>query len=165
MGQIIRFPFLSGVYPSQSTDLDGAEAVLLIGLRWWVEDARRRQDPLPRLRHGMDLAGIPDAAASMDALMSITAREAQRPPAIHGPCCDCLSLDETHLLHAASLAQAGDSGRAERVLRTALLTAQGAEMALGPLHSIGRLFSAARLLLRRRSAPGTTDREPAAALH
>jgi hypothetical protein len=51
-----------------------------------------------------------------------------------------------------------DSARAEHVLRNALLSAQGADMALGPLQGIGLLFSAARLLLRRRQAHAMTQR-------
>ena len=57
-----------------------------------------------------------------------------------------------HLLHAASLAQAGESGLAERALRTALLSSSGAEFALGPLEGLGELFTETRLLFRRRQA-------------
>jgi hypothetical protein len=64
-----------------------------------------------------------------------------------------VSEDEKRLLHAASLAQASNTSRAERVLRHALLSAQGAEFALGPLEGIGELFAAARLFLRKRSLP------------
>ena len=150
MGQVIRFPATSDTYPPLSTDLEEPEAVLLVGLRWWVHAVRQGQNPVPGLARSMEIAGAPDAALSVDALMSIAARTAQRSLEIHAPRFDCLSLDETRFLHAASLTQAGDSVRAERVLRTVLLTAQGADMALGPLQGIGRLFSAARLFLRRR---------------
>ncbi len=156
MAHIIRFPTTSDLYPARSPDLEEPEAVLLLGLRWWVADVREHVNPLPRLRHGMGLAGASDAAVSIDALMSIIGGTARRPLEVHGPGCDCLSADEQQMLHAASLVQAGDSPRAEQVLRTALLSAQGADMALGPLQGIGRLFSAARLLLRRRRAPACT---------
>jgi hypothetical protein len=54
------------------------------------------------------------------------------------------------LLHAASLAQAGETPRAERALRHALLSAQGAEFAIGPLEGLATLFTEASLRLRRR---------------
>jgi hypothetical protein len=165
MGQVIRFPTPLDAYPSNSSDLDDAEGILLLGLRWWVKDGRHRQDPLPRLRHGMDLAGTPESAQSVDALMSIAARTTRRSLEIHGPRCQCLSLDETQMLHAASLVQGGEDACAERVLRMALLTAQGADMALGPLRGIGRLFAAARLLLRRRPAPAEVAFDHPTTLH
>jgi hypothetical protein len=34
MGQIIRLPILE--YPTSTADLDPAECVLLIAVRWWV---------------------------------------------------------------------------------------------------------------------------------
>jgi hypothetical protein len=64
-----------------------------------------------------------------------------------------LSDDEKHLLLAVSLTQAGDSDMAENVLRTTLLSAQGAELALGPLEGLSALFAKARLLLSRRRFP------------
>jgi hypothetical protein len=57
-----------------------------------------------------------------------------------------LSADETHLLHAASLAQTGENALVERALRTALPWASGAELGLG------ELFAKARLLFNRRRA-------------
>jgi hypothetical protein len=59
--------------------------------------------------------------------------------------------------HDAQHAQR-DSARAEAALRTALLSAQGADMVLGPLQGIGSLFSAACLLLRRRQLQAATLR-------
>lgn len=45
--------------------------------------------------------------------------------------------------------QTGESKMAERALRMALLSAQGAEFALGPLRGLGELFAEAKLLFRR----------------
>jgi hypothetical protein len=42
---------------------------------------------------------------------------------------------------------------AERVLRTTLLSAQGAEFAIVPLTGLGELFAQARLFLCRRRLP------------
>ena len=57
------------------------------------------------------------------------------------------------LLYAAGAAQGGDSALAERVLRTTLLSASGAEFALGPLEGLGALFTQVRLCFTRRRAP------------
>jgi hypothetical protein len=57
------------------------------------------------------------------------------------------------LLNAARLVQTGQSKMAERALRTALLSAQGAEFALGPLQGLGELFAEAKLFFRWRRSP------------
>jgi hypothetical protein len=154
MGQIIRFPVAPAGYPDYATDLDPAECVLLIAIRWWVDSYRHDEDPMPRLCQGLETAGTCDAAYSVDALMAIVARSLQQPIAIHCPRCPRLSNDEGHLLHAASLAQAGDGRLAEKALRAALLSAQGAEFALGPLQGLGELFAEAGLFFRRRRPSG-----------
>ena len=153
MGQIIRLPVSLTEYPDTSLALDTAECVLLIAIRWWVADLRERDDPLPRLCQAMDTAGAHDAAFSVDQLMAAVVRFARRPMAIHCPRCPALSADEKHLLKAARLVQAGDCKMAERALRTALLSAQGAEFALGPLQGLGELFAEARLFFRRCASP------------
>ncbi len=156
MGQVIHFPLPASDYPTRATDLDRAESLLLIAIRWWVAAMRTAEDPLPRLSQGLDMAGAREAAFSIDALMGVVARTARRMLTVHCPRCPNLSDDETQLLHAASLAQDGDSPAAERALRHALLSAQGAEFALGPLEGLGTLFTEASLLLRRRR-PRETD--------
>jgi hypothetical protein len=163
MGQIIRLPVFLAEYPDTSTALDPAECVLLSAIRWWVADCRQRDDPLPRLCQAMGTAGVHDAAFSVDKLMAVFVRSARRPMAIHCPRCPGLSEDEKHWLNAASLVQAGESEMAERVLRTALLSAQGAEFALGPLRGLSELFTEARLFLRRRRSPAAVETPTAAA--
>jgi hypothetical protein len=150
MGQIIRFPLPASLYPTQAVDLDKAETVLLIAIRWWVASRREGEDPLPRLFQGLEKAGVHDAAFALDSLMSVVARSARRQIEVHCPRCRQLSDDETQLLHAASLAQAGDSPLAERALNQALMSAQGAEFAMGPLEALTSLFTEASLKLRRR---------------
>ena len=150
MGQIIRLPVIAAGYPETSAGLDPAECVLLSAVRWWVDARRHGDDPMPRLRQGLETAGTRDAAFSVDALMTIVARTVRQPIAIHCPRCPHLSGDEKRLLHVAGLAQAGDRHLAEKALRTALLSAQGAEFALGLLEGVGELFAEARLFFRRR---------------
>jgi hypothetical protein len=72
---------------------------------------------------------------------------------MHSPRCPPMSGDEKYLLHAASLAQADDRPLAETALGTALLSAQRAGCALGPLADLATLFAEARLFLRGRLPP------------
>lgn len=153
MGQIIRLSAAPTVFPDTSTALDPPEHVLLIAIRWWVNASRHDEDPMPRLCRDLETAGSYEAAFSIDALMATLARSVLRPIEVHFPHCPNLSSDEKILLHAAGLAQAGDTPLAEKTLRTALLSAQGAEFALGPLEGIGELFAEARLFFRRRIFP------------
>ena len=159
MGLVVRLPMLAPTepYPDASGALDPPERTLLTAIRWWVSDHRQGDDPLPRLCRTLDISNVHDAAFRVDQLMFVVARCAHRQVAIHCPRCPALSDDEKHLLNAASLAQAGRSDLAERTLRTALLTAQGAELALGPLEGLAELFAEARLLLRRRRTPAADE--------
>jgi hypothetical protein len=151
--------------------LDAAEATLLLAVRRWVADCRRRADPLPRLCEALDAAGADDAAFSVDRLMEVVARTARRPVAVRCPRCPNISGDEQQLLYAASLVQADEGALAERVLRTALLSAQGAAFAIGALEGVAELFRRARLVFTRRwgragesgSAGGMAAWEPALA--
>lgn len=153
MGQIVAFPVPPAPYPDLATDLDTAECVLLIAIRSRVESHRQDEDPIPRLCLSLASAGTPDAAFSIDGLMTVVARTVIRQAEIHCPRCPNLSLDEKNLLLAASRAQAGSRRLAENVLRTALLSGQGAEFAIGPLEGLAELFTQARLFLTRRRLP------------
>jgi hypothetical protein len=150
MGQVLRLDTRSAVYPPNTGALEAAESVFVRALRGWVAAYRRDEDPVPHLCEMMGAAGAHDAAFSVYQLMAVVARTVRRPIAIHCPPCPRLSDDEKCLLHAASLVQAGDGPLAERTLRTALLSASGAEFALGPLEGLGELFAEARLFFRRR---------------
>src|ERR1700712_385237 len=125
MGQIISFPRPQILYPTLTASLHKAECVLLLAIRWWVSCCRTDEDPLPRLRVGLAFAGAADAALSIDGLMTIVERAVRRPVDVRAPRCPDLSHDETNLLQAAGLVQAGHSSLAERVLRTTLLSAPG----------------------------------------
>jgi hypothetical protein len=150
MGQIISLDIRSASYPDNADALDFAETVLLRAVRSWMADWRLGNDPMAGLAAAMQAAGVRDAAFSIDQVMAVLARTAREPVAIHCPHCPGLSHHEKCLLHAASLAQAGASELAERTLRTALLSATGAEFCLGPLEGLARLFAQARLYFRRR---------------
>jgi hypothetical protein len=163
VGQIIQLPSSPAGYPVNSAALDPAERILLSAIRWWVDSYRRDEDPMPRLCQGLEAAGTGDAAFSVDALMAIIARTVRNPIAIHCPRCPHVSDDERHLLHAASLTQAGNGHLAGKALCTALLTAQGAEFALGPLQGLGELFAEAGLFFRQRRSP-VMERTPATAV-
>jgi hypothetical protein len=150
MGQIVAFPIPLKSDPDLATELETAECILLIAVRSWVTAYNEGENPLPRLSRGLETAGAPDAAFPIDDLMTVVARTVTRPVDIHCLRCPRLSPDEKHLLRAASLTQSGDSHLAEKVLRATLLSAQGTELAIGPLEDLGALFSRARLYLSRR---------------
>ncbi len=156
MGQIFHFPVQPTSYPNQSSDLATADCVLLLAMRWWVEDYKAGVDPVPRLQVALENAGATEAAFSIDSLMSIVARTGRRPIAVHCPRCPNLSGDEKQLLHAASLTQACNGTLAGKSLRTALLSAEGAAFAVGALEGIGELFGNARLFFARLATPGLT---------
>ena len=169
MGLIIQFP-INPPYPDHAVALDPAERVLLIAIRGWVEAYRRNEDPLPGLCHGLEAAGPYDAAFSVDALMAILERTIEQPITIHCPHCAHLSDDERHLLHAASLVQAGHNDLAENALRHVPLSPQGAAFALGPLSGLGGLFAEAGLFFRRRRPPAENQMlaapwQPATTIH
>jgi hypothetical protein len=153
MGQVIAFPVHPASYPDLVADLGTADCVLLIAIRWWVEAYRADDDPIPRLCQGLETAGAHDAAFSIDGLMAVVARTGRRPVDVRCPRCTNLSHDEKQLLHAASLAQACDSPLAEQVLRTTLLSAEGAAFAIGSLEGLGELFARARLFFTRCASP------------
>jgi hypothetical protein len=141
MGQVIHLSVPWAAYPATTEALDTAERILLLGVRGWVADYRQSVDPVPRLCEAMRTAGPHDAAFSVDRLMVIIARTARRPVAIHCPHCPHLSRDETSVLYAASLVQAGERRMAERALRTALLSAS--TWAIGRAGSVVRPGQAA----------------------
>ena len=163
MGQLIAFPLPLAPYPDLAADLDTAERALLDAIRWWVESYREGDDPIPRLCQDLHAAGAPDAAFSIDGLMTVAAKTATHSVEIHCPHCPNLSSDEKHLLRAASLAQAAEGHLAEKALRTALLSAQGAKFAISSLESLSQMFLQARLFLSRRRPPAEDRSYPAAA--
>jgi hypothetical protein len=153
MAQIIPFIPMPASYPTRTTLLDAAKRAFLMAIRRWVCGFRRGEDPVPHLCQHLHAAGARDAAFSIDALMAIVARTVRQPVAIHCPQYPHLSTDQTHLMRAACLVQAGESALAERALRTVLLSASSTEFALGALEGLGGLFARASLrFTRRRSA-------------
>lgn len=153
MGQIIQLPLAAAPYPSRSSALGTAECVLLIAVRWWVACYRKGEDPIPRLEQGLEIAGCRDAASAVDGLMATVARTARRQLSIHCPRCPGLSMDEAQLLHAVNLTQVGEPPAAEAFLREAMLSAMGAEFAVGHLEGIAELFAQMRLVFRPRQPP------------
>jgi hypothetical protein len=160
MGQILPFPLAALAYPNRTEDLENAESLLLLSVRWWVAAVRHDEDPAERLELGLAGAGLAAAAAPLDALMQAIVRTARRRIQVNCPRCPAVSADEAQLLDAVSLAQSGEPELATRALTMVLLSTHGAEFALEPLAGIGALFTAAGRLLRRRhrrpSAAGVT---------
>lgn len=154
MGRILPLPPASlPPCPAAAEALDPAEAICLEAIRWWVADMKAGTDPLPRLREGMTRAGAPDATFSLDQFMRVITRSAWRQVGVACPSCPRVSADEQLLLLVAGLAQARETGSAGNILRTSLLSARGAEFAIGPLEGLGRLLAGAGPTFRRRALP------------
>jgi hypothetical protein len=153
MAQIIAFPTQPTPYPDETEDLGTADGLLLLAMRWWVEDYRANADPIPRLRTALHNAGAHNAAFPIDSLMTTVSRVARRTVDMHCPLCPNLSDDEKHLLCAASLVQANNAPSAEKALRAALLSADGARFAVEALEDLTQLFTKARLFFARRVPP------------
>ena len=160
MGQLIHLPIRPPAYPDRSADLDTAECVLLMSIRWWVADRKARIDPLPRLCQALSNAGASDAAFSLDRLMEAIARHPRRQIVVHCPRYASVSDDEKHLLHIASLTQLGERVLAERLLRMTLVTERGAEFAVLSLEDLGEMFAEVGLFLHRRRSPPAGPVEP-----
>jgi hypothetical protein len=136
-----------------------AECILLTAIRRRVDSY---EDPMPGLCQGLETAGTCDAAFSIDTLMATIARTVQQRITIHCPRCPHLSDDERHLLHAASLAQAGDGHLAEKALRSALSRRKAPNSRSVPCGDWGELFAEAGLFFRRRRPPVTDEASSAA---
>jgi hypothetical protein len=156
MGHVIAFPVAPMPYAYLAADLDTAEGVLLVAIRWWVRSHWVGDDPQPRLCQDREAAGAPDASGQVDSLMVTVARAATRPIEMN---CRCrhLTIDEQQLLRVARLVQAAQNELAEKVLRTTLLSADGAALATDTLWDLRALFVRARLFLSRRRARPSED--------
>lgn len=129
------------------SELGKPDALLLLALRWWVEERLAGRSALPRLREAMGRVDAADAAYSVDALMEIILRAARRPVATHMPRCGAVSGDERALLRAAALVQGGWTEEARELLAGDMLAPAGARFALGPLAGLGQVFTSAGLVL------------------
>jgi len=152
MGHIIHLPLSSAAIPNTVAALGAAERLMLMALRTWCADTRLSRDPLPHLLKTMARTNAPEAAFAVDHLMAVTTRTAAATVTIHPPHQDELAPEETSLLNAADLAQAGQAQLAERALRTTLLSAQDAACALVPLQVLGEAFAEASLFFHRTRA-------------
>ena len=134
MGQVIHLTISSAAYPNAINSLERAERTFVQAMRLWFASYRRGDDPVRHLCEVMRAADAHDAAFPIDRLMALIARTARQPIAIYCQRCPHLEM-------------------AARTLRTALLSAHGAEFALSPLEGLGELFAEAKLLFRRRRPP------------
>jgi hypothetical protein len=149
MSLVIRLSAHSVIYADDVARLDPAERVLPIARRWWVADRHRGDDRLPRLYQALNVAGVRDGGLPADQLIRVVVPSARRLIDIGCSPCSHLFDDEKQVLNATSLRQTGKSDVTQRALRTALLSAHGAEFALGPLE----LFARAKRFLCRHAQP------------
>tara|TARA_R110001592_G_scaffold108135_1_gene302479 strand:+ start:253 stop:711 length:459 start_codon:yes stop_codon:yes gene_type:complete len=142
--------------PSTFIELPFGEQLMLWAMRLWMRGLRDGTPDQAILRTGFKLAGVPDAHAVLDGLMTVLTVAATDTIDIRCPQCADISADEHLLMDAiASLQSPGNGGStlfACRLPPAARRT--GMELA-GHLASV---FSGAGLLIRprrRARSPGT----------
>ena len=77
---------------------------------------RKGEDARPRIDHGFQVAGVPEAARDFDQIFDWLDGAAVKPVAIGCFCCKQVSPDEARVLSAIAAAQAGDRERCARLL-------------------------------------------------
>lgn len=153
MGQIIQLAAATTDYPETTDALDAAEGAFLLALRWWVAKRQQNGNALFHVRAALAKAGVARAAFPLDRFMTLAAHSTRRRVMTYCPCTPHVGQDEKQLLYSASLAQNGESDLASRVLRTTMLTTEGAVLALGPLEDLGEQFAQSKLLFQKRTMP------------
>jgi len=77
---------------------------------------RKGEDARPRIDHGFQVAGVPEAARDFDQIFDWLDGAATKPVAIGCFCCKQVSPDEAQVLSAVAAAQAGDRESCARLL-------------------------------------------------
>jgi hypothetical protein len=95
-----------------TADLVDAEVLLLHAIRLWVVSIRLQRCSHERIARHFAEHGVPDAAASLHAILHHTAVAAARQVDVRCPPCRLLSPDEARLLHAVAGAQRSDRSAA-----------------------------------------------------
>src|SRR5262245_11054544 len=98
--------------------LDLPEKLLIWGIRSWVACCKARICPMGPLRLVFSRYNVADAAASVDALLSITAQCAARGIEVHCPSCSQISSDEICVLRAVAAAQVHELDAAKMFLHS-----------------------------------------------
>jgi hypothetical protein len=153
MRQIIQLAAPLSDYPQTIDALDRSEHTFLLAVRCWVAAHQHDDDPVSRARFLLRQMNVEAATASLDRFMMLAARSTWRRVVIYCPCSRDLGRDERQLLYSACLAQNGASELAAQTLQKAMLTTEGAVLALGPLEEIGEHFAKARKPFLWRQAP------------
>lgn len=97
-----------------------ADRLLLWAMRSWVIALKQRVDVAPALQAAFARFNIAECAEMFDALMSVVACGAVRTLAVECVCAGTISEDESRLLAAAALHQAGRGFEARFLLREML---------------------------------------------
>jgi hypothetical protein len=95
-----------------TADLVDAELLLLHAVRLWVVSIRLQRCSHERIARHFAEHGVPDAAASLHAILHHTSVAAARQVDVRCPPCRLLSPDEARLLHAIASAQRSDRSAA-----------------------------------------------------
>ena len=89
------------------TDLPFGEQLFLWAIRLWVQEYNKKTDH-HMVQHGLKLAGVMNAYASLNELMQIIAISAHRQVEINCPACNEVSIDEHMLLDAIAFWMTGE---------------------------------------------------------
>jgi hypothetical protein len=101
---------------SATRDLASGAQFTVWCLRTRLVCKRKGEDARPRIDHGFQVAGVPEAARDFDQIFDWLDGAATKPVAIGCFCCKQVSPDEAQVLAAVAAAQAGDRAGCERRL-------------------------------------------------
>jgi hypothetical protein len=149
---------------SATKDLASGAQFTVWCLRTRLVCKRKGEDARPRIDHGFQVAGVPEAARDFDQIFDWLDGAATKPVAIGCFCCKQVSPDEAQVLSAVAAAQAGDRESCERLLG-ALLSPVAAHEATRAAMRLAHALNAVDLpvgLDRPRAHPAQPDGTTAA---
>lgn len=134
--------------------LSPIETVLVWGVRQWVSAHKAKESGHEAIEAQFESHGVRDAAASLDAILRMTAACATRSIDVRCPCCPGLSDDEMRIVAAIGLMQWNEPTIAFELFST-WLPPTGVRMALHMAHGAAIVLARAghSLPLRRWDFP------------
>jgi hypothetical protein len=139
-------------------ELDEGEALLLRGIRLWVDRFKRRECGLWDLNRHFVAHGLGEATPSLHGILFNSSVATTRPLDVRCARCPSLSPDEARLLHAVACLQAGDEPTAQTVLANWLPPA-AVRLTIEAVRGLAATFTAehVRLPQRRWRFPELTE--------
>jgi hypothetical protein len=139
-------------------ELEEGEALLLRGIRLWVDRFKRRECGLWDLNRHFVAHGLGEATPSLHGILFNSSVATTRPLDVRCARCPSLSPDEARLLHAVACLQAGDEPTAKTVLSSWLPPA-AVRLTIESVRGLATTFTAehVRLPQRRWRFPELTE--------